>query len=447
MTTDKDRAEFERELDKIWPAVDHSGMATDPTQSTRPLFCGLDMLRLWQAARSRSGAVPAVTDAMVHAACAAHDSVGWAMASGETLVDMQHWMRKALNAAFAAAPEPPQGDPRDSGCLCSGCGTRYRGDLLVPDDVWERIKPAGSSAGGGLLCPNCIMQRVVDLGVWTAARATDIEAPRSGDAPVAYQLRCNGSRWMECSRDTFERGRCDVAGHVCEVRALYTAPPADAPESLGWQVVEVKNEGEYGDGGPDSRTGFTSYAIADSEGRILFDSLNCDHRVCEVHEEFDDEDGYRTAWDESSRKRAEMIVARMNSSPKPPGKSTAELEGERIDRSLAEWDARFAHWISPPADARDAPLCDGVTPHVRARTLLTGLWQKYDAGGISMGRSHEAVLLETAMDLLDDLRDSNDVRRLNEGYGDVVDASRNYLSDCRARREGLPPADRAMGGE
>lgn len=58
---------------------------------------------------------------------------------------------------------------------------------------------------------------------------TASDTPRSGNAPVAYQLRCNGSRWSECGRETFERGRCDVAGHVCEVRALYTAPPADAP--------------------------------------------------------------------------------------------------------------------------------------------------------------------------------------------------------------------------
>lgn len=41
-----------------------------------------------------------------------------------------------------------------------------------------------------------------------------------------------------------------------------------------------------------------------------------------------------------------------------------------------------------------------ANPKTRARTLLTLLWRKYDAGGISMGRSYEAVLLEAAMDLL-----------------------------------------------
>ena len=43
-----------------------------------------------------------------------------------------------------------------------------------------------------------------------------------------------------------------------------------------------------------------------------------------------------------------------------------------------------------------------VTPEVRARTLLAHLWRKYDAAGLSMGRSHEAVVLEAVMSLLGD---------------------------------------------
>ncbi len=38
-----------------------------------------------------------------------------------------------------------------------------------------------------------------------------------------------------------------------------------------------------------------------------------------------------------------------------------------------------------------------VTPEVRARTLLAHLWRAYDAAGTSMGRSHEAVVLEAVM--------------------------------------------------
>ncbi|MFH1984793.1 MAG: hypothetical protein ABIL58_23375 [Pseudomonadota bacterium] len=41
-------------------------------------------------------------------------------------------------------------------CTCQRCGKKYSVDLLVPDDVWERIKPAGKPEGAGLLCGLCI---------------------------------------------------------------------------------------------------------------------------------------------------------------------------------------------------------------------------------------------------------------------------------------------------
>ncbi|WP_353631055.1 hypothetical protein AADG64_09550 [Achromobacter xylosoxidans] len=47
-----------------------------------------------------------------------------------------------------------------------------------------------------------------------------------------------------------------------------------------WSVETVRNEGEYGSG-PDTTTGFDSYAVLDANGRTLFDSLNSD--VAEVH--------------------------------------------------------------------------------------------------------------------------------------------------------------------
>lgn len=68
---------------------------------------------------------------------------------------------------------------RDERCLCQGCGERYSGDLAVPDDVWERIKPEGANTGAGLLCASCIMMRIIASGIWTAARASDIDAPVS----------------------------------------------------------------------------------------------------------------------------------------------------------------------------------------------------------------------------------------------------------------------------
>ncbi|MNV67092.1 hypothetical protein D3C71_1598760 [compost metagenome] len=47
-----------------------------------------------------------------------------------------------------------------------------------------------------------------------------------------------------------------------------------------WSVETVRNEGEYGSG-PETSTGFDSYAVLDANGRTLFDSINSD--VAEVH--------------------------------------------------------------------------------------------------------------------------------------------------------------------
>jgi len=47
---------------------------------------------------------------------------------------------------------------------------------------------------------------------------------------------------------------------------------------------------------------------------------------------------------------------------------------------------------------------------VRVKTLLRLLWVGYDAGGMSMGRSHEAVLLEAALELMYDI-ENEDISR------------------------------------
>jgi hypothetical protein len=64
-------------------------------------------------------------------------------------------------AAYCAAKE---------GCICQGCGRRYRVDFLVPDSIWERIKPDGKPKGAGLLCGACIAGRMEALGQFAAIR-------------------------------------------------------------------------------------------------------------------------------------------------------------------------------------------------------------------------------------------------------------------------------------
>ena len=45
-------------------------------------------------------------------------------------------------------------------CICQSCEKPYKVDIIVPDDLWERIKPIGKSKGGGLLCGSCIMKKI-----------------------------------------------------------------------------------------------------------------------------------------------------------------------------------------------------------------------------------------------------------------------------------------------
>ncbi len=77
-----------------------------------------------------------------------------------------------------------------------------------------------------------------------------------------------------------------------------------------------------------------------------------------------------------------------------------------------------------------------VTPETRARTLLAHLWRVYDAAGVSMGRTHEAVVLEAAMKLLGD-PDPLDMQRLDDVRNDLIGETRSYLSAIRARNLGL----------
>jgi len=60
------------------------------------------------------------------------------------------------------------------GCKCQGCGKIYTVDVLVPDELWEQIKPYGKPDGGGLLCGTCIMRRIEEASDYAAWRLTEI---------------------------------------------------------------------------------------------------------------------------------------------------------------------------------------------------------------------------------------------------------------------------------
>ncbi len=49
-------------------------------------------------------------------------------------------------------------------CICQSCGNDYEVDIMIPNYLWEKIKPLGNSIGAGLLCGACIMDRIEELG-------------------------------------------------------------------------------------------------------------------------------------------------------------------------------------------------------------------------------------------------------------------------------------------
>lgn len=53
-------------------------------------------------------------------------------------------------------------------CTCQGCGSKFKVDVLISDDLWEKIKPKGKSEGNGLLCGCCIFKRIESLNEYAA---------------------------------------------------------------------------------------------------------------------------------------------------------------------------------------------------------------------------------------------------------------------------------------
>jgi len=56
-------------------------------------------------------------------------------------------------------------------CICQQCGNEYRIDLLVPDDIWEKIKHIDKPKEAGLLCGMCIMDQLESFNTYGAINA------------------------------------------------------------------------------------------------------------------------------------------------------------------------------------------------------------------------------------------------------------------------------------
>jgi hypothetical protein len=62
---------------------------------------------------------------------------------------------------------------KKEGCTCQSCGRKYGIDLIVPDDMWGKIKPNGKNEGAGLLCGACIMNRIEDIQDYGCIKTTE----------------------------------------------------------------------------------------------------------------------------------------------------------------------------------------------------------------------------------------------------------------------------------
>lgn len=76
-------------------------------------------------------------------------------------------------------------------CKCQGCGEQYKVDLIVPDEVWERIKPEGKPPGAGLLCGACIMARIEaggDYDAWNLTREKERRFPIQDGPSIPWRM-------------------------------------------------------------------------------------------------------------------------------------------------------------------------------------------------------------------------------------------------------------------
>jgi hypothetical protein len=109
-----------------------------------------------------------------------------------------------------------------------------------------------------------------------------------------------------------------------------------------WDIDTVKNEGDYGSGPDDCRTGFMSFSVHDKNGNVLFDSLNRDTGISEIQEEYSEDHIY--AWDEKAKRDFEFIVS-----------ANPALILELIRRLReAERDAKRYNWIKQQSCVQDA---------------------------------------------------------------------------------------------
>lgn len=88
-------------------------------------------------------------------------------------------------------------NPREKGCLCHGCGIRYRVDFNIPNIMWERIRQPHEN----LLCGQCITKRIEAIGEYDYFELT------KNDLPHLFQL---GEFTLHSGEKSFYKIDCDA---------------------------------------------------------------------------------------------------------------------------------------------------------------------------------------------------------------------------------------------
>jgi len=66
-------------------------------------------------------------------------------------------------------------------CRCQSCGMDYKVDVMVPDEIWDKIRPSNKEGEGGLLCGRCIMFRIESMSDYSVFHLIDVSGD-DGDA-------------------------------------------------------------------------------------------------------------------------------------------------------------------------------------------------------------------------------------------------------------------------
>ena len=106
-------------------------------------------------------------------------------------------------------------------CTCQSCGRKYKVDLLVPNRIWEKIRPEGKPKRGGLLCGICIIERVevlnkctyLKIGGGMALTISSDNVPVVGDVVKKVKLSKDGEVMWATLKNSAGREKV-VVSHI-----------------------------------------------------------------------------------------------------------------------------------------------------------------------------------------------------------------------------------------